>query len=174
MAKRRWATKFDKKQKQLAVIGIIAAIAMPLLWYWLFGWGTIDVIDFSADDVEYVQISCSHYAERGTIYDRAEIQSLIDEANAMQNKGSTVKKLLRGIGMGGDVLYDYDFYLTDGKEFLLTFCSDDADAPLSNKELSFWYRFSPTGKQIFGPMCKGSLEIYFDLFEKYNHFSLLE
>ncbi len=163
-----------KKQKLLTVIGVLLVIAAPSLWYWLFGWGTIDVIDFSAEEVEYVQISCSHYAERGTIYDPGEIQALIDEANAMLNKGSNIKLLLRGIGMGGSMLYDLDFYLTDGKEFLLTFCSDKGDESVSDKELSYWYRFSPTGEQIDGTMCRGSLEVYSELFEKYNHFSLSE
>ena len=157
------------KKRILPIARLLLVIAAPFLWYWLFGWGTVHIIDFSAQEVEYVQISCSHCPGRGTIYDSGEIQALIDEANAMQNKGTNLKKILRGIGMGGGVLYDCDFYLVDGREFLLTYFSSKFDEPVSNRELSYWYRDSPTGKHIVGPMCRGSLEVYFRLFEKYNH-----
>ena len=100
------------KKRVLPIARLLLVIAAPFLWYWLFGWGTVHIIDFSAQEVEYVQISCSHYPERGAIYDPGEIQALIDEANAMQNKGTSLKLLLHGIGMGGSILYDCDFYLT--------------------------------------------------------------
>ena len=98
-----------------------------------------------------------------------EIQALIDEANAMQNKGTRLKLLLHGIGMGGSILYDCDFYLTDGTEFLLTFASGKSGDPVSEKDLTCWYRFSTTEEDTVGPMCRGSMEVYFQLFEKYNH-----
>lgn len=162
-----------KKQKLLAAVGVLLVIAVPFLWYWLFGWGTIHVIGFSAEDVDYVEISCSHFTEHGTIYDPEEIQALMDEANAMLNKGSSVKELLlQGIGLGGSILYDYHFYLSDDTEFLLTFSSNKGYQPVSDKELGYWYRFSPAGEQFSGPMCRGSLEVYFELFEKYTHISL--
>ena len=91
------------KKRILPIVRLLLVIAAPFLWYWLFGWGTVHIIDFSAQEVEYVQISCSHCPGRGTIYDSGEIQALIDEANAMQNKGTNLKKILRGIGMGGGV-----------------------------------------------------------------------
>ncbi|MBC5716472.1 hypothetical protein [Flintibacter faecis] len=156
------------KERVLPIVRLLLVIAAPFLWYWLFGWGTVHIIDFSAQEVESVQISCSHYPERGTIYDPEEIQALIDEANAMQNKGSRVKLLLHGIGVGGSILYYYNFYLTDGTEFLLTFSSGASGDPVSEKNLLYW-QYSPTGKQIVGPMCRGSMEVYFRLFEKYNH-----
>ena len=161
---------WSKKQKILAVVGVLLLAAAPPLWYWLFGWGTIDVIDFSAEEVAYAQVSCSHHKEIGTVYDPGEIQALIDEANGMQNKGSTVKKLTRGIFMGGAVLYDYDFYLKDGTAFYLTFCSSQADTPVSDKKLSYWYQVSTSEDRVYGTMCQGSMEVYFQLFEKYNHF----
>lgn len=157
------------KERVLPIVRLLLVIAAPFLWYWLFGWGTVHIIDFSAQEVEYVQISCSHYPERGAIYDPGEIQALIDEANAMQNKGTSLKLLLHGIGMGGSILYDYDFYLTDGTEFSLTFASGASGDPVSAKDLTCWYRFSTTEEDTVGPMCRGSLEVYFRLFEKYNH-----
>lgn len=117
-----------------------------------------------------MNISCSHLRKIGTVRDPEEIQALIDEANSMQNRGTSLKKLIHGIFQGGGVLYDLDFYLTDGTEFLLVFFSDDAYGPVSNKRLSYWY-YSPTGEQINGPMCQGSLEVYARLFEKYNQVS---
>ena len=157
------------KKRILPIARLLLVIAAPFLWYWLFGWGTVHIIDFSAQEVEYVQISCSHCPGRGTIYDSGEIQALIDEANTMKNKGTNLKKIFRGIGMGGVVLYDCDFYLVDGTEFLLTYFSSKFDEPASNRELSYSYRFSPTGEDNVGPMCRGSMEVYFQLFEKYNH-----
>ena len=118
------------KELVLPIARLLLVIAAPFLWYWLFGWGTVHIIDFSAQEVEYVQISCSHYPERGAIYDPGEIQALIDEANAMQNKGTSLKLLLHGIGMGGSILYDCDFYLTDGTEFSLTFASGASGDPV--------------------------------------------
>ena len=67
------------KKRVLPIARLLLVIAAPFLWYWLFGWGTVHIIDFSAQEVEYVQISCSHYPERGAIYDPGEIQALIDE-----------------------------------------------------------------------------------------------
>ena len=152
---------------KLKILVILFVIAAPIFWYWFWGWGTLHIIDFSAQDVEYVNISCSHLRKIGTVRDPEEIQALIDEANSMQNRGTSLKELIHGIFQGGGVLYDLDFYLTDGTEFLLVFFSGDAYGPVSNKRLSYWY-YSPTGEQIHGPMCQGSLEVYARLFEKYN------
>ena len=41
---------------------------------------------------------------------------------------------------------------------------------MTKKLKSNWYN-SPTGEQINGPMCQGSLEVYARLFEKYNQVS---
>lgn len=161
----------NKQQKLLAAVCVLLVITMPFLWYWLFGWGTIQVINFSAVDVEYVQISCSHHSESGTISDPGEIQALIDEANAMKNKGSKLKMLVHGIFTGGAVLYESTFYLNDGTEFLLTFCSSYANASVSDMELTYWYHRLPLGERTNGTMCRGSLEVYFELFEKYTHIS---
>ena len=155
------------KKRIVTAAAAALAVAAALMWQWLFGWGSIGVIDFSAADVEAVEISCTHTPGRGTIRDPGEIQALIDEVNTMQNRGSTVKRLLRGIGMGGGILYDYDFHLKDGSAFFLTFCQDTAAAPGAERSLSYWYRTSPTGDQHNGTMCRGSLETYCGLFEKY-------
>lgn len=160
-----------KRRMFLVAICVLLMILVPFLWYWLFGWGTIEVINFSASDVEYVKISCSHYSEYGTIFDPVEIQSLIDEANAMKNKGSDLKTMVDGVFMGGAVLYEITFHLNDGTEFLLTFCSSTTNTLISDMELNYWYYCSPSGERINGTMCRGSLEVYFELFEKYTHIS---
>lgn len=160
-----------KQRVFLAAICVLLVVVIPFLWYWLFGWGTIKVIDFSATDVEYVKISCSHHSECGTIFDPVEIQALIDEANAMENRGSDLKTLVNGVFMGGAVLYESTFYLNNGTEFLLTFCSSSDDASVSDMELNYWYYRFPPGERTDGTMCRGSLEVYFELFEKYTHIS---
>ena len=160
-----------KKKKLLAAVCVLLVIAIPFLWYWLFGWGTIQVIDFSSADVDYVELSCSHRREHGTISNPSEIQALIDEANSMENKGSTLKELLHGIFMGGAVLYESAFYLNNGTEFLLTFSSNNSDVPVSDMNLTYWYQRTPPGVQTGGTMCSGSLDVYFELFEKYTNIS---
>ncbi len=160
-----------KKKKILAAVCALMVIAIPFLWYWLFGWGTIQIIDFSATDVDYVEISCSHRRERGTISNPSEIQALINEANSMKNKGSSLKELIHGIFMGGAVLYESAFYLNDGTEFLLTFSSNNSEVPVSDMSLTYWYQRTPPGVQTDGTVCRGSLEVYFNLFEKYANIS---
>ena len=160
-----------KKKKLLVAVCVLLVLTVPFLWYWLFGWGTIQVIDFSAADVDYVEISCSHFQERGTISDPSEIQALIDEANAMENRGSTLKNLVHGIFTGGAVLYNIAFSLKDGTEFLLTFSSTNSDEPVSDMNLTYWYHRTPPGGQTSGTMCSGSLEVFFELFEAYTNIS---
>ena len=94
---------------KLKILVILFVIAAPIFWYWFWGWGTLHIIDFSAQDVEYVNISCSHLRKIGTVRDPEEIQALIDEANSMQNRGTSLKKLIHGIFQGGGVLYDLYF-----------------------------------------------------------------
>ena len=77
---------------KLKILVILFVIAAPIFWYWFWGWGTLHIIDFSAQDVEYVNISCSHLRKIGTVRDPEEIQALIDEANSMQNRGTSLKK----------------------------------------------------------------------------------
>lgn len=76
---------------KLKILVILFVIAAPIFWYWFWGWGTLHIIDFSAQDVEYVNISCSHLRKIGTVRDPEEIQALIDEANSMQNRGPASK-----------------------------------------------------------------------------------
>ena len=45
------------KKRILPIARLLLVIAAPFLWYWLFGWGTVHIIDFSALEVDYVQIS---------------------------------------------------------------------------------------------------------------------
>ena len=48
-----------RKQKRMMIGGGVLAAAL-LLCAWLFGWGrgSIHVIDFSADEVDHVRLSC--------------------------------------------------------------------------------------------------------------------
>ena len=138
---------------------------------WLFGWGkgTIDVIDFSAEDVDYVRLSCAqlYSYDAAVVSDPEEIQMLIDSANALRHTGSHFKRVFQyGLGAGGSKLHEYDFFLKNGDTFGVTFSSMNSQNPVTDMDLGYWVTL-PNGERISGSTCRGSLEVFYELHRKY-------
>lgn len=138
---------------------------------WLFGWGqgTIDVIDFSAEDVDYVRLGCAqlYFDAAAEIREPEEIQALIDSANALQHTGSNFKRVLQyGLGVGGSKLHEHAFFLKNGDTYIVTFSSNNGKRPISDMDLSYWVTL-PNGERISGSTCRGSLEVFYELHQKY-------
>ena len=138
---------------------------------WLFGWGkgTIDVIDFSADDVDYVRLGCAqlYFEDAAEIRDPGEIQALIDAANAMKHTGSSFKRVLQyGLGVGGSMLHEHAFFMKNGDRVIVTFSSCNGVRPISDLDLSYWVTL-PNGERISGNTCRGSLEVFYELHQTY-------
>lgn len=158
--------RWPGKQKILALLA--AALCFCA---WLFGWGrgSIDVIDFSADQVEYVRLGCAqlYFEDAAEIRDPEEIQSLIDSANALKHTGSKFKWVFRyGLGVGGSMLHEHAFFLKNGDIFIVTFSSNSGGQPVSDMNLGYWVT-RPDGKRISGNTCRGSLEVFYELHQKY-------
>lgn len=151
-------------------LGLLLAAALCFC-AWLFGWGqgTIDVIDFSADDVDYVRLGCAqlYSYDAAVIGDPEEIQALIDSANSFRHTGSKFKRIFQyGLGVGGSMLHEHAFFLKNGDIFIVTFSSNDGDQPISDMDLSYWATL-PNGERISGSTCQGSLEVFYELHQKY-------
>ena len=158
--------RLSKRKKILCLLA--AALCFGA---WLFGWGkgTIDVIDFSAEQVEYVQLYCAQlsFEQAAEIRDPKEIQALIDSANALRHTGSNFKRVLQyGLGVGGSKLHEHTFYLKNGERVIVTFSSCNAKRPISDLDLSYWVTL-PNGERISGSTCRGSLEAFYALHETY-------
>jgi len=137
----------------------------------VYGWGqgTIDAIDFSADQVDYVHLYCAQLSFDGVaeIRDSEEIQALIDSANALRNSGFDFKGVFQfGLGMGGSMFHEYDFFLKNGDHFAIIFSSNDGERPISDMELDYW-SILPNGERISGSTCHGSMEVFYELHQKY-------
>lgn len=138
---------------------------------WLFGWGrgTIDVIGFSADEVEYVRLGCAqlYYEAAAEVRDPEEIQALIDSANALRHTGSDFRRILQyGFGVGGSMLHECAFFLKNGDTLIVTFSSNNGERPVSDLDLDYWATL-PDGEKISGSTCRGSLEVFYKLHQKY-------
>lgn len=160
----------DRRQRWLMIGGGTLAAAL-LLCVWLFGWGrgSNNVIDFSADEVDHVRLSCAQLYNQGAavVKDPEEIQALIDSANAFQDTGSNVKNTFRyGVFAGGSMLHEYAFFLSNGDEFIVTFSSNEGEQPVSDMKLTYWVTL-PNGERRTGGTCRGSLEVFYALHKKY-------
>ena len=157
--------RIPKRQKWLAA-GVLALAAVLLLCAWMFGWGqgSIQVMDFSADAVERIELSCTMpNSHRTVVQDKEDIQALIDSVNAFQHTGNDLKYLFRsGLFSGGTVLYEFHVFLTNGEELLLSFGDNSGGQDLSDVEVSYW--ISGT-EHLFGNTCRGSLEVFWSLYE---------
>ena len=153
--------------------GLVARVLVVILGFCelLYGWGqgTIDAIDFSADQVDYVRLYCAQLSFDGVaeVRDPEEIQTLIDSANALRNSGFDLKGIFQfGLGMGGSMLHEYDFFLKNGDHFVIIFSSNDGERPISDMELDYW-SILPNGERISGSACHGSMEAFYELHQKY-------
>ena len=128
--------RWSKRKKLLGLLAVALCFCA-----WLFGWGrgTIDVIDFSADEVDYVRLGCAqlYFEDAAEIRDPGEIQALIDAANAMKHTGSRFKRVLQyGLGVGGSKLHEHAFFLKNGDRVIVTFASCNAKRPISDLDMS--------------------------------------
>lgn len=148
-----------------------ALIVIFLLCSWLFGWfaGSINVIDFEADNVEHLRLSCALFGyEAVTITQKDDIQTVIEKVNSFNHSGKEIKNVLKyGIGAGGSVLYNFDFYLENGERFCVVLSSNDGEQSLSNAEVSYWIS-QPKSTKMFTDTCRGSLDFFFELYQKYT------
>lgn len=158
--------RWPKRKKLLSLLVVTLCFCA-----WLFGWGrgTIDVIDFSADEVDHVRLSCAQLYSEGAaeIRDAGEIQALINAANAMKHTGSSFKRVLQyGLGVGGSKLHEHAFFLKNGDTVIVTFSSCNGKRPVSDMDLGYWITL-PDGERISGSTCRGSLETFYELHRKY-------
>ena len=162
----------NKRALKWVLCGIIAVCVLAFC-AWVFGWfsDTIDVIDFDADEVSSVELSSTIFAfddvNAVTVTDKGEIREMIDGINSFQNTGNTLKDLWKGIGLGGTALYIFTFQLENGEPFEVTFGSNDGGESPTDMKLGYWTSRMKTHK-IIGNTCRGSMEFFFDLHDKYS------
>ena len=159
------------KPKLVLILAVILLAGALALCAWLFGWGrgSIQVIDFSADQVDHVRLSCAqlYNQDAAVIQDPEEIQQLIDEANSLRHTGSDVKWIFQyGLFSGGSMLHEYNFQLKNGETFIVTFASNRGGQPVTDMELSYWAT-TTEGEKISGSTCRGSLEAFYRLHREY-------
>ena len=146
-----------KKRVGLLILGAAALCFCA----WAFGWGggPIDVMDFSAEDVDRIELSETlvDSGPASPVTEPADIQALIDSVNAFRRTGNSIRYLFRdGIGAGGSVLYTFHVYLKSGEEYILNFASNRAQEP-ADTEVSYWVY---PAEGLFEDTCRGSLEVY--------------
>ena len=158
------------KNRKRYILGCILLATTFIFLSWLFGWGrgNINVVKFSASEVNYVRLACAQLYpyDAAVVTDPKEIQSLIDSVNAFQHTGSTLKEIFRyGLFVGGSKLHEHEFILSNGERFIVTF-SSNKNQPVSDMNLSYWVTL-PDGERISGSTCKGSMETFYTLHKKY-------
>ena len=147
--------------KQTWFLAGVALAAVAALGCWMFGWfgGTIDVMDFSADEVESIGLYQYWLGENESVVtEKEDIQALMDEVNGFRHTGTMLKypkKLLPG---GGETWYEITVHFADGKDcsFVFTQLKKDLMVP----EAEWRYGGFRT--------CRGSMELFHALHEKYQ------
>ena len=152
------------------------------LWKWLipviiiglcigadtFGWGggPINVMDFTAEDVDRMELTCSHswIAEgRAVVTEKEDIQTVINSVNGFLYDGTTLKYFLKyGFSGGGTVLHTIHVYFTNGEEYIFDICPEAH----SDTQLTCWEY--PYESKEFSAVCSGSLDWFYELHEKYT------
>ena len=133
-----------------------------------FGWGggPINVMDFTAEDVDRIELSCSHpwiAGGRAVVTEKEDIQAVIDSVNGFLYDGTTLKYFLKhGFSGGGTVLHTIHVYFTNGEEYIFDICPEAH----SDTQLHCWkYPYESKG---FSAVCSGSLDWFYELHEKYT------
>ena len=63
----------------------------------------------------------------------------------------------------------FDVYLRNGEVFSLSFYSNDGEQELSDMEVTYRIREpEPDGTPLFFKMCRGSIETFYEMYEKYQ------
>lgn len=161
-------------KRMLPMVFLIVVLAAVLaLCAWIFGWGRgdINVMDFSANEVDRIELSCTDIhvdMHRAVVTEKDDIQAFINSVNSFQHTGSNIKYLFRyGIGAGGAVLYECDVYFSSGDIFNLRFANGNGEQDLSDMEVSYWIP-QENQKRLFSDTCRGSMELFYELYERYN------
>ena len=151
---------------------IFVAVVLIFCAY-TFGWGggPINVMDFAAEDVDRIELSCSHpwIADgRAVVTEKEDIQTVIDSVNGFRHDGTELKYFLKyGFSAGGSVLHTIYVYFTNGEEYIFCICPEAH----SDTQLSCWEYFEPyhpRDRNRFRAVCSGSLDWFYALHEKYT------
>ena len=89
--------KCSKKVKIAAAAGVVLLLLLAFC-SWLFGWfsGSIDVIDFTAEEVEHLRLSVTLFGyEAVTISDTDDIRMVIENINSFRSTRSGIKNVLK-------------------------------------------------------------------------------
>ena len=171
------------KKSAVVLLSIVIPLVIIALGRWIYGWGggDIDILDFSAEGVERVELYtdnvmiAANYATEfddgfgvSVVTEPEDIQLIIDQIDSLQYAGNDIRDYIEhGIGIGGTVHYDTDFYFRDGTELGVTLSSNSGSQPVSDRILG--YSLVPAAKKEFlGKNARGSLEWFYDLYEKYR------
>ena len=172
-----------RKRCRWLILGVLLLASVLMAGRWCYGWGggDIDILDFSAEGVERVELyttSVKIAANYATEFDSGfgvsvvtepeDIQLIIDQIDSLQYAGNDIRDYIEhGIGIGGTVLYDADFYFRDGTKLRVILSSNSGSQPVSDRILG--YSLVPAAKKEFlGKNARGSLEWFYDLYEKYR------
>lgn len=154
-------------RKRLIAAAILTAVLLFFAWALGWGGGPIRVMDFGPEEVDRIELSCSHpwIAEGRSLVTQAEdIQTIIETVNGFRRAGNDIGEFLRqGFSAGGSVLYDVDVYLKNGDEFPFVLC------PMSGSDdtrFGYWV-YQPGRSGGLGQVCRGSLDWFYSLHEKY-------
>ena len=159
-------------QKKVLIPLLAVALCLLLLLNWVYGWtagDALNALDFQADEVESIRFSsASWFLPPASITDPADIQAVIDEINGFKPSGNSLKqpKYLLPI-WGGSVRYDLQIDFKNGEHLDLCFSDFERGGfePEEEREMTFGRsdrQVTPT------PTCRGSMELFFALHEKYN------
>ena len=155
-----------KKKRWLTSTAIVAVVTLLLL-SWLYGWGgdNINVMNFDADDVVSIKMGATLVEfEPFVVTDKEGIQTVIDKVNGLQYAGKSIRQVLKyGPYSGGSVLYEFGAELTNGEEFYFCIALNEGDPPSEDVEGSYW-----GSEHKSGNMCKGSIDWFYALHEKYT------
>lgn len=157
-------------RRRMVVVVVLLLLIFGLL-FWIYGWGRgeIHLMDFDAEEVSYIELystdsvfNCNEVA----VTEKEDIQSLIDLVNSFRNCGNELKYLLSGeFGTGGAVLYEFRVRFLDNDTFTIGLYSHDTH-DLSDVEMT--YRIFPEEHTPrLSNVCRGSLELFYELREKY-------
>ena len=159
--------RFIKNPKWL-IRGALLAVVLAF-FAWIYGWGggDIQVMNFTAEDVERLTLSQSGYTYAVDVTEKEDIQAVIDMVNRFHHTGNELKHGFL-FGTVGTCLYGFHVYLKNGEEFPFFFGSNNGEQPVSDMEVSYWVYQGPEISRAPSKLCRGSMELFFEMYEKYR------
>jgi len=160
--------RMTKKRGWLVVCGVVLAAGL-VLCAWIFGWGRgdINVMEFSADAVDHIELYCTVPRlglHKAAVTEKDDIQALIHSINSFSHTGNAIKEILKGsIMSGGSTLYTFYVYFLNGEDLQLTFASNSGEQEISNMEVMYWIGQENNSKRIPNT-CRGSMELFYELY----------